>query len=429
MTDPITELRAALECVPRVFLNSQDLHILVDARTSLDVLESLARSLVSVVLVGCTGVGKSHLINEIGGAEISEVSALRPTTLAVVSASSTGSVEIGYASEHVLVPRVSEGIVLVDTPGWEIDRSAVEAVLASADVAVLVVSPARYADATTWSLWERMESVPERKIVLNRLSGTARERSELLGSVQERFGMNTVAIVAEHGPADEFSRTLLDDVAGLSMHDDRAAIARAAASKAGRYLAGALTASAVDLGRLEDAVDASIAPELPGGGFVVLEDWMETRDKIVGYVRQSIGDLDREIVEVAHNEVAHRMLDSLEQWESSGLERSLEEWRSDTAARFVSQAGTRWRRPSALKLLETTAWKVGANPTVHVARRAKRLMGADLDSAIRDVHGDLHAVVSAALVQRKDLWRCAIAEAGSFKPGELLSASERIAGS
>lgn len=429
MTDPPAELRDALDQVPRVFLSSEDERILTDARTSVDILDSLVSPPIAVVLVGCTGVGKSHLVNELVGAEVSEVGVLRPTTRSVVMAGSKGPAMIDHASEYVVVPQAAGGMVFVDTPGWDVDRGAVEAALASADLAVLVVSPSRYGDALTRDVWDATESAPSRTIVLNRLSGTGPERLEILASIGDRFGGADVVTVDEHGSTDLFVRSVLEGVVLQHTEDDRAAIARSAASKAGRYLAGAVTARATDLRRLGDAVDATVPPEIPDRGMAVLESWSRTERALVGHVRKFIDDLDRAIVVAAQSEVSQRMLESMERWDGSGFERTLDEWRSAAAARFRLDAKIRWRRASGEQLLDETSWKVGVNPTLQVGSRVKRLMGQNLESAIRDVHEQLVVAATDAVLQRREVWRSAIMVAGSFKPGELLAAAEALGGS
>lgn len=424
--DLVAAFRDALERVPRVLLSSEDMRVLRDAQTSADVLDNLLSSPMSVVLVGCTGVGKSHLVNELVGAEVSKVGVLRPTTRSVVAAGSMGPGVIEHAFEYVVVPAAAEGLVFVDTPGWEVDREAAAAALSSADLAIVVVSPSRYGDAQTRDLWDAAESTPQRTVVLNRLGGPSLERSKVLASVRSHFAGADVVTVDEGGRADQLSSSVLGAMARRSTDGDKIAITRAAASRAGRYIAGAVTARATDLGRLGDTVDAAPPQRITDRGLAVLESWLATEQELVDHVQRSIHDLDREIIDTSGSEVSQRMLETMGQWSSAAFENSLVQWRSEAADRFRSDAKIRWRRSSAEQLLDQTSWKVGVNPTVQVAGRVKRLMGANLDSAIRDIHGQLVDVANDEALRRRGVWRSAVEAVGTFKPGELLAAARAV---
>ncbi len=105
---------------------------------------------VVVALVGSSGVGKSYLVNAWVRSDVAPSGVFRPTT-------SEPLVVGGSADDHRLraFPKATldsappSGVVLVDTPPWEHDPDAVDAVLHVSDVAILVVSPSRYADAST----------------------------------------------------------------------------------------------------------------------------------------------------------------------------------------------------------------------------------------------------------------------------------------
>ena len=111
---------------------------------------------VVVALVGSSGVGKSYLVNAWARSDIAPSGVFRPTT--------SESLVLGGGADHrlrgfpkaTLDPAPPSGVVLIDTPPWEHDHDAVDAVLDVSDIAILVVSPSRYADASTADVAERV---------------------------------------------------------------------------------------------------------------------------------------------------------------------------------------------------------------------------------------------------------------------------------
>ena len=106
-----------------------------------------------VALVGPSGTGKSALFNVLAGADIAAVGALRPTT-----------------REAEIWPIGSRGLVLIDTPPFELDPEAVNHALDRSDLAILVVTPDRYADVIVRNLTDELErrGVPT-VVALNRV--------------------------------------------------------------------------------------------------------------------------------------------------------------------------------------------------------------------------------------------------------------------
>lgn len=115
---------------------------------------SLTPNLV-VALVGPTGTGKSTLFNVLAGANIADVGTLRPTT-----------------KDTEVWPIGSRGLVLIDTPPFELDPDTVIHTLDRTDVAVVVLTPERYADAIVRDLNLELErrGVPT-VLALNRVPG------------------------------------------------------------------------------------------------------------------------------------------------------------------------------------------------------------------------------------------------------------------
>ena len=358
--------------------------------------------------------------------EVSDVGVVRPTTKSIVMAGSFGPAAVDHAVEYVYAPEAPDGMVIVDTPAWETDELAVIAALRDADVGVLVVSPSRYADATTRELWNAMEDIPETVVLLNRQSGTMSERGEIMASVREHFSPASVIVVDESGASDSLLEYLRGRVAAASLDDGREAIARAAAAEAGRHVAGAVTAGAMDLGRIANAVESVVHPEISGSGLAVRESWLATEQELVDQIGHLVDEFDRMVVDLANNDLAVRMLASLRRWQSTPVEAELAVWRNEAADRFRSGATIRWRRSFTEKLLDQTSWRAGVNPSVLVPKRVQRVMGSTLEPAIRQSNGLLVSIAHSAVAARIDAWRTAIDGAGSFKPGELLAAANKL---
>ncbi len=106
-----------------------------------------------VALVGPSGTGKSALFNVLAGADIAVVGALRPTT-----------------KDAEVWPIGSRGLVLIDTPPFELDHDAVCHALDRIDLAIVVVTPDRYADAIVRDLGVELQrrGVPS-VVALNRI--------------------------------------------------------------------------------------------------------------------------------------------------------------------------------------------------------------------------------------------------------------------
>jgi hypothetical protein len=182
------------------------------------------------------------------------------------------------------------------------------------------------------------------------------------------------------------------------------------------------------LGQLESVVEAATRPDFSEKTLSVRESWRATKKEFVDVVRRSIDEIDATIVESVDDALAGRMLSAMPDWRSSEVESALVAWRVDIAARFRPDAKIRWRRASTEQVLDQTSWEVGVNPTAQVSRRARRVMGRNLEKATLHAHERLVSIANDAVESRVEVWRSAIAEAGSFKPGELLAAADALGG-
>jgi len=113
---------------------------------------------VVVAVVGPSGVGKSTLVNTWAGAPVADVGALRPTTREPLVVGDPATPRLNGFRRTRLDGGRPLGVVLVDTPPWEHAPAVVDAVLDVTDVALLVLSPSRYADAVARAAAEHVEA-------------------------------------------------------------------------------------------------------------------------------------------------------------------------------------------------------------------------------------------------------------------------------
>jgi hypothetical protein len=394
--------------VPIVLLGRDDARVVADAKTAAEVLAALdAAATVSIVLVGCTGVGKSHLLNRLADTDVSEESVIRPTTTSIVTADLTGG-------------------TVADTPAWELNTVESGAALTDADIGVLVVTPSRYADAATLSAWKAVVSCPQKLVVLNRQRGTSEERAAVLASVEERFDGEYIVVVEESGDADRLSDEIRMRISDRAVTDARRTIALSTARNAAQHIARAVTASAGDLIRLSNVVESVTRPRIGRRPLAVRESWYGTALEVVDDIGRMLDDLDLEIVNSFGGDLSSRILSRMDLWQRSNVEAALAAWRLDTVARFQAAATIRWRRAATTQMIDDASWMAGVNPSVVVSKRVRRVVGSSLEHMINEAHGELLVIADAAVDSRVSKWRTSIEEAGSFKPGELLAAANAL---
>ncbi|MEA2023974.1 MAG: GTPase [Actinomycetota bacterium] len=211
----------------------QDLLVALDANVAEPALQPLERLITRpgsgdaliTAIVGPSGVGKSAIVNALAGAAVVTVGPLRPTT---TECSIWGDVDAGYLpGTRITGPEPLQHMALVDTPAAEHEPSTVATVLDRVDSVAFVVSPERYADATTATL---LATIRDRGIPMSVvLSVGARDPSGfegVAGDVNEKLGMPIDVTVGEDPNS---LRLLLDEMARNRGHiieqRDRAAAA------------------------------------------------------------------------------------------------------------------------------------------------------------------------------------------------------------
>jgi GTPase SAR1 family protein len=240
-----------------------------------------------VLLLGPTGAGKSSLLNTIAGAEVSQVSVLRPTTRdAVLYASESDSHRILASSRLAAIakerlklaaaPASSDGVAVIDAPDIDSverdNRELADVMVETSDLCVFVTTATRYADLVPWEVLRRVrERGLPLVVVLNRVPADEHDRATVVADAQRLLGQAGTPsaqgpmdlIVIDEGDIDPRvsglargkTRPLLERIAHLAAEaDERRTVATVALAGALKGLAPLAHAIADDLGH--EAIDA-----------------------------------------------------------------------------------------------------------------------------------------------------------------------------
>jgi energy-coupling factor transporter ATP-binding protein EcfA2 len=137
-------------------------------------------AVLTVVLAGGTGAGKSTLINALAGAAIAETSTLRPTTTRPCVYHhhdvASSSLPVALTAEAIFVPHNHAPLrskVIVDTPDLDSfathHRAATRALLKAAGLVLYVFTPQNYRDERTWAVLREEKRFSACAAVLNKV--------------------------------------------------------------------------------------------------------------------------------------------------------------------------------------------------------------------------------------------------------------------
>src|SRR5262245_41093790 len=137
-------------------------------------------AVLTVVLAGGTGAGKSALINALAGAAIAETSLLRPTTTRPCIYHHRdvppSSLPVALTAEAIFVPHDHAPLrskVIVDTPDLDSfatnHRAATRALLKAAGLVLYVFTPQNYRDERIWAVLREEKRFSACAAVLNKV--------------------------------------------------------------------------------------------------------------------------------------------------------------------------------------------------------------------------------------------------------------------
>lgn len=424
MTELVETIEGALRDVPVSLLDGDDAQVLADAKASIAVLAKIVDIPDVVVFVGPSGSGRSFVFNLMVGAEASTEGVLRPTTTTIVIAAARPTGSMGLPGEFVAVPGARAETVFVDTPSWEHDPRSVRAAISKADLAVLVLSPGRYADASVSELWREMQGT-EVSVVLNQAPDDASARAEVVDSVCSVFGVDP--IVVEDGAIDptELRTQIERPLDARSRVAGRTIMVRSATS-AMRFVAGAVTNNAWQIEAVLSTVRALPAPGAGREPMTVHDDWDTTRRSMVKSIARRIRDRDGDVVRDSRALLAQRIRDELGPWDESTLAADLDAWRGRCVALHEAAASMRWRRKSGKQLIERLSWKSAINDDVVHSKRFLRMMGKGFPAIIAAAREELMVLLEGSIEERRVRWLDRLNDLGAYQPGVLLTLAESL---
>jgi len=417
-------LRSVLSEVPRTLLTPESAKVLDGVVSSLGIIDRLASQAPVVVLVGPTGAGTSYVFNAIVGVDASPEGVLRPTTSSVVVAGDLTLSEYPEVSDAVILPRSDAGFTLIDVPGQDVLAPWFVDVTHGADLAVMVVSPIRYADAAVAALWESLDRSTA-TVVLNRVTTTGEETSELVTLVTDTFGTEPY-VIREGGDG---SAAVADHIVGLIPESRTSAVEsimyRTAVAGA-RLIVRDVTNAALAIGKVADAVD-----DMPGcvtdtTVFDVQVSWDGTREGILERVAIGIRDKDDDVVRASGTELAPRVLESIGPWDDDDLSETLDTWRDTCISVFSEASSVRWRRRNAEQLIEQFSWSAAIHQGIVAPTRFSKLLRGGMDETASRMRCALEELICETFDARLALWHEELDRLGGYQPGTLASAADVV---
>ena len=348
---------------------------------------------VVVALVGPSGAGKSYLVNAWAGSNVAPSGALRPTTKEpLVVGTGSGERFRGFATATTETAPPS-GVVLIDTPPWEHDHEAVDAVLDASDLAILVVSPSRYADATTAEAAQRITARGVTFVVaVNRLPDGA----ESIVAAVAKTGWDVPIVVPEErgaGPSIESLSAFLHETE--SRATEIATRRRAAAAPALVEAVEGLAAGADDRRRAEsellEAARARIATvRIVASRVAAAGDrtWPAAAAQLAASVDAGVGaGIARFKEERREGDFATSRIDAAAAAVRTTDPGAFDTWQLELTVDAVDAIRPRLLRRFRRGPVSEEIWRLALDPDRRPSRRTRRALGARL-SFIRELARD-----------------------------------------
>jgi energy-coupling factor transporter ATP-binding protein EcfA2 len=321
-----------------------------------------------VTLVGPSGTGKSALFNVLAGADIAVVGALRPTT-----------------KDAEIWPIGSRGLVLIDTPPYELDPDAVCHALDRSDLAVLVVTPDRYADAIVRNLNSELErrGVPT-VVALNRVPADPALAAAISVDVIALLE-NELTIVAESKSDRVDGAMLRDRIAGLG----RAEVVANRDLGAAVYIQDQVEKIAQQIEDRDRLVDQAVAAADRSFADARIDrarlataarlSWPLASRTLLDTVSTAT---NRAMEEVADDPALHPRFAVVarEAAEASGpLDAApLDAWKHDVTQAAVDRMHKTWLDPFRKRAVEQQAWRLAADLALLPDRRIRAALGDEV---------------------------------------------------
>lgn len=426
VTTRLHNLREALDAVPQILLD-EDLAVGVgDARAAVDALERLPMSVVTAVVTGPAGSGKSTIVNTLIGDDVAPVSPVRPTTETPTAYGSIGAATALGLENHTVTESLPADIVVIDTPPWDRASRAIIPLLEQADLAVMVVTPARYGDEATRENLAAASAARRMIVVVNRLPTGGGEREQLEDAVHERIGIRPAATFVEGEPI-RFDVSPLDALTVDTDVNARRRVLERAAGNSSRTIAAALTEAAAELGSLERVLRSKEEPSVSLDS-VNTETWETARAELVRRSIDLADTYDRSVERTADNDLARRIGASLEEFDRDSVSAALDEWVETLVGRLTAGARLGLRKRSALDLVERRGWAAAIDDSAERPKRLSRVLRRIEPETSARAREELKEILETPARERVAAWLDATEQVGSYKPGELLVAANAVDG-
>jgi hypothetical protein len=422
-----SDLTSALNDVPVVLLDAEHRDVRDRALSSLDALGTLEVDPTRLVVIGGGGSGKSSVVNALVGSDVVAASPVRPTTIGVSVIGRSYPTLIEGVAEYVFTNRLTDGIVIVDTPSWDSERETVLSAATDAHTVVVVITPARYGDAVTSEIVHALQDSINVVIVANRMPHDPDENDDVLYDIEATLGREIHTQITEGEPIDISGSLLSDMPVDVTFIEQMRSYERDAAD-GGRTIARSISASAAELGDIEsilaDTVIPPISPDLAWSG----GDWSATCTALIDVVKAATAAFDDDIVVRSSNDLAVRINGRLPVPNVEALPAALEDWQSEASKVFRRRSSPMWRRRSTFDLVDRWSWIASIDSGVKPPRRVGRAMRGALEATTRNTRAKLIAILDEVVHIRLGQWVDLVSEVGDYRPGVLFAASDAVDG-
>ncbi len=363
-------------------------------------------------------------MNAIVGSDVVLVSPIRPTTTAATAVCAAGPSPIEGVTDCVNVDGLPVGLVVVDTPPWDAADETVRQIMGRAARSIVVVTPSRYGDEATSEILAAAQSSDSFCVVANRMPRDMALREQIEDAISERIGVKPAVVIVE-GDAVVVT-DLVRDVPLDVFTEARWAVLSRAVAGASRRIATGLTEAAREVGSLNRSIDTVELPTLELPLVDASSEWTEIRGLLATAAMSAVSSFDEAVESSRAGGLAGRVRSHLPQTNTDATIESLEEWNDSVRRRFRSETHSRFRKNSAMALLDRWSWLVSVDPTISTPRRFNRLIKHASEEPISACHQELLDILQRPVDARSNDWRTIVDAAGEYRPGVLFAAATAV---